>query len=238
MNATAETLMVLDDLAAADLELLQTDKKLTDLPQRASILACRKKKAAFSEKLENVLELKAKTEKKLSLVSDEDERRAVKQAAVEAAIAEGGDYRNIEARTKELNGYVKRRDTLVGELSGIEADLTKIAALETQLRDAIGKVEEAERVHVTSFKEEGRELQAKLADLSAVRKDLMAQLPEQICNEYLKVAKSKGGIALARLEGKRCTTCRGIIDDSHYSQLRADAPLSHCPCCGRLIIVG
>ena len=65
-----------------------------------------------------------------------------------------GDYRNVEARTKELDGIAKRRETLAGDKDRVKADLAKIGDVEAQIALTLEEIAKAEDVAVESFKKE------------------------------------------------------------------------------------
>jgi len=237
MQVQKRTIEILDALQTCDLAILQGEKKLAALPQRAEIIKLRKKIELLESKEEEVGQLRLKTEKKLQLVIDEDQRIAAKQSACEQAIAEGGDYRNLEARTKELNGYVKRRTTLNEELETIEADLSKVSQLESQVKDMLDQTRRLEQQQVDSFKSEGGALKNELAREQMHRSQLLSGLDKITKNAYEKSFARNGGIAIAHLVNGKCSTCRSVIDGPHLSTVKSEAPLSQCPSCYRLMIV-
>ena len=100
----------------------------------------------------------------------EDGSLAEKADGVQAAIAEAqGDYRNVEARTKELDGIAKRRETLEEDRARAKADLAKIGDVETQVSLTLEEISKSENAAVESFKKEGGALKEGLAQLEAVR---------------------------------------------------------------------
>ncbi len=108
MKATHEDLSGLIRLQQTDLDALKQKKALDELPQRKVILNARQKRAVIEEKLARVAELRKEAESRLTRIEVEDGSLAEKADGVQAAIAEAqGDYRNVEARTKELDGIAK-----------------------------------------------------------------------------------------------------------------------------------
>ena len=104
MEATREDIEGLFELQRIDLEVKRLTKELDDLPQRSIIVAAREKTTEIEAKAEKVAELKRVTARKITRIDDEDASLAKKEAGVQAAIdAAHGDFRNVEARTKELS---------------------------------------------------------------------------------------------------------------------------------------
>ena len=120
MEATRDDIEGLFELQRIDLEIKRLSKELDELPQRGIIVAARDKKTAIEAKSEQVAELKRATTKKITRIDDEDASLAKKEAGVQAAIdAAHGDFRNVEARTKELAGIVRRRATIAEDRAAV-----------------------------------------------------------------------------------------------------------------------
>lgn len=128
MEATRDDIEGLFELQRIDLEIKRLSKELDELPQRGIIVAARDKKTAIEAKSEQVAELKRATTKKITRIDDEDASLAKKEAGVQAAIdAAHGDFRNVEARTKELAGIVRRRATIAEDRAAVAASWTRSA---------------------------------------------------------------------------------------------------------------
>ena len=140
MEATRDDIEGLFELQRIDLEIKRLSKELDELPQRGIIVAARDKKTAIEAKSEQVAELKRATTKKITRIDDEDASLAKKEAGVQAAIdAAHGDFRNVEARTKELAGIVRRRATIAEDRAAVAAELDKISTLGCILMDTTDK---------------------------------------------------------------------------------------------------
>lgn len=237
MYASREDLITLLELAKADRTALAAQKKLDDLPQRAQILAARKKRDSIFEKQRSVAEMRKAAEQEFSRISDEDAMLADKQAAVQETINSAhGDFRSVEAHTKELNGIAKRRSALDGQIEQVDARLQKIKAVEAQIDAVLAQIKAEEDAAVESFRTEGGTLKAAVAAANAVAAQHAAKLPDELVKLYRKTAKRCAGVALGVLENGRCSVCRSAIDESHLIDLRASRPLGVCPSCKRLLI--
>ena len=159
MEATRDDIEGLFELQRIDLEIKRLSKELDELPQRGIIVAARDKKAAIEAKSEQVAELKRATTKKIIRIDDEDASLAKKEAGVQAAIdAAHGDFRNVEARTKELAGIVRRRATIAEDRAGVAAELDKISAMEAQISLALEEIAAKEQEAIDSFQKQGGDL--------------------------------------------------------------------------------
>lgn len=238
MRASETDLAALLQIQQIDLDVMRKKKQFDELPQRGVILGLRQKRDALGQKAGKIVELKRDAAKRLARINDEDASLAKKETGVQAAIENAhGDFRNVEARSKELAGIARRRGTLAADRDGVEAELAKIGDLEAQVTLAVEEIDAAEQRAVESFQQEGGTLQKELAQLSAARAKAASAVDAAVMKAYEKSAARSGGVAVARLSGSQCGACRSHIDGGRLIQLKAEAPLGTCPACKRLLII-
>ena len=151
MQVKDEDISTLIELQHNDMELLRVQKAIADLPQRKTIVAARKKIKAIEEKQETVGKLRAKAEEKLANISEEDGKLAAKQEEAQKAVDSASGYRDVEAHTREMDGYAKRRATLEEDLAAVDAELDKISAVEKQISTALAQLRETESAATAQF---------------------------------------------------------------------------------------
>lgn len=238
MQATREQIESLLAAQQADFDIMHMTRELEELPQREVILSCRQKRDAMQGKIAKIAALKKETEKKRTRVKDEDASLEKKENGVQAAIeAAGNDYRNAEARTKELDGIFRRRQTLAEDTAQLDAELKQIMQLESQAAAALQDIDAAEDEATDSFKREGGRLKATIADAERTREQLLDALPAELSDAYRTTAAHMGTVVIGRFEDGRCGVCRAGIDPGRQIEVRAQAPLTFCPICKRLMIV-
>ena len=238
MDATREDIEGLFELQRIDLEIMRLTKELDELPQRAIIMAARDKKAEIQAKSEKVAELKRATMKRITRIDDEDASLAKKEAGVQAAIdAAHGDFRNVEARTKELAGIVRRRGTIAEDRAAIQAELDKIGAMEAQIALAVEEISAKEQQAIDSFQKQGGDLKLAIAKLEAGRGQVEARVDAELVRSYDRIAARSGGVSVGVLDGSRCGVCRMPIEGGRLIDLRSQAPLGICPACKRLLVI-
>ncbi len=238
MDITHDDIVALIQLQQLDLELMRQRKELDELPQRAVILEARQKKAAIAEKQAKVAGLKRDVSRKVTRINDEDSSLAKKQQGTEAAIAAAkGEYRNVEARTKELASITRRREDIASDLDKVLEELARIEDLEAQITLALEDIDAREQAAVASFKEQGGALKLAIMKQEAERERMVAGLGKQVVSAYQKAAARSGGVAIGRLDGARCGVCRTGIEGGRLIELKAQAPLGTCPNCKRLLII-
>lgn len=239
MRATPDEIAALLKLQQIDLALLKSRKQFEELPQREEIRLAREKRAGVLKKQEQVDAMRRKCEAEVSKLEDEDASLSVKQRQVQALIDEAkGDYRNVEARTKELDGIAKRRSALEEQLSQKGEELSKIEAVGDQVAKALAVLDERERAATEEFQHQGGALKAAIAQLEAKRGGVSGGLGSELLSVYEKTAKQRGGVAVGVLAEGRCGTCRMPIESGRLVELKRDAPLGVCPHCKRLLVIG
>ena len=238
MQATTDDLTNLLRMQQIDLDLMKAKKKLEELPQRATILAARQKKRTIEQKREQVAEMRARAEGMAAKLAAEDAELAEKQRRVQEAIDGSlGNYRNVEAHPKELNGFAKRRNALEVELTRLGEELAKIEGVQSQVSQALAEVDKQEAAAIVSFQREGGALQAEIARMSADREGMSAELSPELRDTYNRTASRTGGVAVGLLTEGRCGVCRTVIYGGRLIDLKAEAPLGTCPHCKRLLVV-
>ena len=238
MHVDTDDLATLLKMQHLDLEAMRDKKKLEELPQRAVILEARSKKKAIEQKRAQLDALHAKADAQLSRIDDEDRSLSEKQRQVQSEIdAVRGDYRGVEARTKELNGFAKRRNALEVELTRLGEELAKIEGVQSQVSQALAEVDKQEAAAIVSFQREGGALQAEIARMSADREGMSAELSPELRDTYNRTASRTGGVAVGRLQGSNCGVCRMAIEGGRLIDMKGQGNVAPCPQCGRLLIL-
>ncbi len=238
MKASRSDLDGLLHLQQIDLEIHKLSKQLSDLPQRVVIYEMRLKRKEVQEEKEKILFLKDDATKRLQRINDEDTLLIKKEEDVQAAMdAAQGDFRNVEARTKELAGIEKRRSTLAENKSEVEAELAQVIRLEetTDTYDEDLKAKETDAVE--SFRSSGDELQKSIAALNDQRKQYAQSIDKDLLELYDKTIDRLGGVAITKLENNQCGACRTTIEQGRLIDLKSQSPLGICPACSRLLII-
>ncbi len=238
MEATREDIENLFELQRIDLEIKRLTKQLDELPQRTIIMKAREKKAAIAAQQEKVAELSRATSRKLARIDDEDASLAKKEAGVQAAIdAARGDFRNVEARTKELAGIVRRRGTIAEDREKVVAELEKVRAIEDQIASALEEVGAKEQQAIEVFQKRGGELKQSIAELQSQRNQVKSRLDAEMSRAFDRVSARAGGVVIGVLDEARCGVCHAPIESGRLIDLRAQAPLGVCPACKRLLVI-
>lgn len=238
MHVDTDDLATLLKLQHIDLEILRANKRLEELPQRKAILEARTKRKAVEQKRAQLDALRADVERRLSDVGEEDAALAEKQRRAQAEIDEArDDYRSVEARSKELDGFARRRDELEARLSAIGEELEKVEGVQAQVARMLSDLDAEERAATESFVREGGALKDALFRNEAERASLASSLPKELLASYEKIAARTGGVAVGRLQGGSCGACRMAIEGGRLIDMKGQGNVGVCPQCGRLLVL-
>ena len=146
--------------------------------------------------------------------------------------------REAEALTHEIDTIAAERDALDDvELAALEEqstlidDLTAAHAAEPEL-DAAAAAAAAELSAVEA------DLDREVADFTVARSELVTRIDGGVLADYERRRAHHGGMAVAHLDGKRCSGCNLDLSTSELEQVRANRPgeIADCPQCGRMLI--
>lgn len=132
--------------------------------------------------------------------------------------------RRIEEHEESMLEVMERLDVLeersTGLLSEAEATRQRVADLEVTLDES------------------SKEWLAELAELKVVRDRQAGEIPGELLTRYDQAAARGGGTGIGRLEGNACTACRIEMSFADVGELFDGPPLTTCPQCRRLLVVG
>lgn len=238
MQVNEESLSVLLGIQQLDLEELRAIKRRDALPQRAEILALRKKKAEVESKREKVEPMRTELDDQLIKIATEDDSLATKQQATQEKIDNaGGDFRSIDALTRDLNGLAKRRVTLEGEINALSEKLDQVKAVQDQITAALNNIAAQEEAAIASFQKEGGAINEEISQISHHRHNLETSIDKELIDRYKESAKRNNGIGIAVLSERSCSACRNEFPEGKLLKARSDAPLATCPFCKRMLVV-
>jgi predicted nucleic acid-binding Zn-ribbon protein len=119
--------------------------------------------------------------------------------------------------------------------------LEQVEVLEAQRRETQAEVEAAQLALARAREEFARasaSLDQEIAQLTARRQELAADMDEVLLRRYERLRESKGGIAVVAVRQGACDGCHVIVPQRLLSRLERDTDLiAACDRCGRLLVV-
>ncbi|HEU5179555.1 MAG TPA: hypothetical protein VFW45_02085 [Candidatus Polarisedimenticolia bacterium] len=162
--------------------------------------------------------------------------------AIEAKI---GKYQTqlMEVKTnKEYTAMLHEIDAAKGERDGIDTRILQAMESADDLEAGIKKKEAAlaeEMKQVQSDQAllvgEQKEMEARRQDLDTRRRAIEAQITPELVAEFVRIARSRGGLAVSRVVNGLCQGCSVRLQPSVVQQIRRDDGIFHCYSCKRFL---
>lgn len=189
-----------------------------------------------------------------SLESNEARRRAID--AEYGAIEQSG--RQLEAKIARLEGQL-RNVVVTREAEAIQREIAtlrserdagdeqglvlldeseSLAALVPALEAEIAALTETEHVAAAALAAAEAALDESVAALRSEREAVVASLPAELLARYEQMRPAFKGVAVARLQGTRCTGCHLDLSRVEIEALRAVPrdEVPECPQCARILV--
>jgi len=230
----AASLLKLQEL---DLEILRSNKRLQELPEKHEILAVRAKIRDVTELHRKADVLVHKLNFDLKAHQDEITMLTDKIAVEQAKVAATTDHRAAQSITREMDGLRRRQDKLEMESLQLMERIDKASAQIAKIDEALAQLAGKDSALVTRFKQVGGQLQTDIAALEAERVEVAASLIVDTLLRYEKSRESKGGVGVGKLEGDQCSACRMTLPVERVRELDEGPDIGVCPQCRRLIVV-
>lgn len=196
----------------------------------------------------------ATTAARQSLESNEARRRtidteygAIEEAGrqLDAKIARlEGQMRNVvvtreaEAIQREIATLRSERDA--GDEQGLVLldESESLAALVPAIEAEIAALAAAEQVAAAALSAAEAALDAQVAAFRSERELVVSSLPADLLTRYEQMRPSFKGVAVARLQGTRCTGCHLDLSRVEIEALRAvpQGEVPECPQCARILV--
>jgi uncharacterized protein len=230
----AASLLRLQDL---DLEILRSNKRLQELPEKREILAVRTKARDVTDLHGKADLLVRKLNHDLKAHQDEIAMLTEKLAVEQQKVATTSDHRAAQSITREMDGLRRRQDKLEMESLGLMERIEKATSQIAKIDEALASLAEKDAVLVARFKEVGGALQKDIALLEKERSQVAEVIDLEVLKKYEQSRESKGGLGVGRLEGDQCSACRMTLPCERVKELEAGPDIAMCPQCRRLIVV-
>jgi predicted nucleic acid-binding Zn-ribbon protein len=188
----------------------------------------------------------------LGAATTDHDRLAADQARLEGDVAVGEDKRRTLERRLASTSVPREAQAMSDEIDGLKA---RQSAMEDELlelmealepldaRLASGTDEEAtldERLAAAraALTQAEAGVDAELATVGAARVQAAAQLPAPLLERYERLRSKLGGVAVATLDGPRCTGCSLVLPLLELERVRAASPdaIVECEQCGRILV--
>jgi predicted nucleic acid-binding Zn-ribbon protein len=188
----------------------------------------------------------------LARATAEHDRLAGDQERLEAEVAVGEDKRRTLERRLAATSVPREAQTMSAEIDGLKA---RQSGLEDELLELMEALEPIDAFLLTGTAErtdlaerrtaaaialtaaEGG-VDAELAAVGAARAQAVVPIPPALLARYERLRAKLGGVAVATLDGPRCTGCNLVLPTLELERVRGAASdvIVECEQCGRILV--
>ena len=183
---------------------------------------------AVTAETDRMTKLRRQQERELEEVTDQLKKR-------QSRLFEIKTNQEYSAVLKEIEG-LKHKVSVLEEailvlLDQIEVALKARAEEEQRVRSS-----EAEALRDTQRKEaELRQLRGRLSELQGARKGRSKNVESSLLQQYLRLLKSRAGLAVAPARDGSCEGCHVALTPQLYNEVRRNEEILTCERCGRIL---
>ncbi|MET0145735.1 MAG: C4-type zinc ribbon domain-containing protein [Ilumatobacteraceae bacterium] len=146
--------------------------------------------------------------------------------------------REAEALMHEMATIAERRDALDDQELTFLDEQSELAGEAARLDDALPGLESAASATAAALAVAEATIDAELADIATSRAAQAAALDPSVLSRYEQLRSHLGGVAVAKLDGTRCSGCHIDLSRSDLDDVKRVPPgeYTDCPQCGRILV--
>ena len=227
------------------LVLQQRDTAVDQLRHRRATLPERTLVTGLQEEL-------ARLRAELAVATGERDALAARQERLEADVAAGeAKRRTLESRLA-ASSVPREAQAMSEEIDGIKARQLVLEDEELEIMEALEPIETtvaAGQAHEAALEHrlsQGRDalasaetaIDGEIAEAVVARADAVQPIPSALLDRYERLRTKLGGVAVATLDGARCTGCNLTLPTLEIERLRGAASdtIVECEQCGRILV--
>lgn len=200
------------EIEALQKEIATETKNFEDA--KARLAEAEKQQRSFESELSTAEDKREKYKDQLMKVKSNEEYKAMQKQIETSGVEIGKIEDEILQGMDAIEELKQERRARQEEL---DKGKTEIAAMEKDLLAEKAKLEE------------------ELASRESARQTLLPDIPEELFEEYERIASTRGGVAMAEAVEERCQVCMVRLRPQVYQELRLGEALHHCDSCKRIL---
>jgi uncharacterized protein len=227
------------DLQAADTALAQLAYRRTSLPELTVIAEAARRDQALADESVDVETRIAELATDQRRLESEVEVVRNRRSRDEDRLRRGGvPAKELDGLQHEVASLLRRQSTLEDELLEIMEQREQADTDLTAVNDRRAAVVADRSVAETNRDAALTDITTRMADLSAERGVLAADLPPDLLALYERLGAQHGGVGAAALRQRRCEGCHIELSGTELSSARTAAPdeVLRCENCRRILI--
>lgn len=172
---------------------------------------------------------------KLEAESQKERSESLNSQLYGGEVTNPRDLESLEREASNVLQLVEQQETALAEFTErIEAAQTKKSELEGQLDEAKADWQIRQAELQASLKE----LKLEKAGFEGQRSKLTETLDSSSMQRYEALRKSKGGLAVAKVERGLCQGCKMSLPTHQQQRVRSGSQVVLCSSCGRMLFLG
>lgn len=230
-----KTLQNLLDLQNVDANLREVRELLAALPKKLAEVEARI--AGAKSELENSKAAQLGTirdRKKYELDVEQWKERVRKYKDQTAQVKSNEAYKALQHEVQMAEAEIaKAEDRLLEQMVAAEEYDRRVKAAEKLLKE----VEEVARGARAKIESDRAATEKELAELTAERSRVVADIPENLLDHYERIAKKHNGVSLAEVRDEKCSACGMRVRPHVFQEMRRRGTdeMFHCETCTRIL---
>jgi predicted nucleic acid-binding Zn-ribbon protein len=223
------------ELQRVDIRLNEVRARLATFPKKLADAEARAAAAQAEVGHSKAAQLAAfKDRKRYELDVEQWKERVRKYRDQTSQVKTNEAYKALQHEVQMAEDEIaKAEDRLLEQMvSGEEYD-GRIKASEKLLKE----VEEVVRVQRSRVETDTAAAETSLAELTAERAAVIAEIPESLLDHYERIARKHNGVALAEVRDEKCGACGMRVRPHVFQEMRRqdNEEMFHCETCTRII---
>lgn len=233
---TAELLLSLQEL---DLQIARASERAQNPPELAAL----EKAVRARKRVESLMgPIKGQRKDLEMALADLDEDRKRLESAIEEvkARSESGpmDYRSQESIREQYSNLAKRLEKVEFTSESTMVALVEIEGREAKANVALERAGQAVDAIAKRARATVGEARSEVFKLREERRRLAEGLDGDALLAYERAMERFDGLAVEELRGKSPSICRVSLQPGVIAELEREAPITECPYCKRILVIG
>ncbi len=228
-----ENIKLLIELQGTDSVIFRDKNFIDSMPSKllSAVQAFKEIQSLYEGGKQKVTLLEKKKKDKEKETEDINER--IKK--IKARASEIKTNKEYQAHLKEIEAIEKERyaieDEILAIMEAVDAAGKELKAEEIKVRAEKDKVEAFKK----QVEKEMAEAEGELSEKKARRSDIADKIDPDMYNEYMKVLKACGGLAVVEAREEICQGCNMNIPPQMFVEIKKNEEISQCPQCRRIL---
>ena len=205
-------------------------KVLARLADRSQLSAAKAEAARLGKQLDDLSVKRRSVERTVGEITDS-------LSALDKRLYGGGitNAQQMAAAEEERTFTITRQGEAEDQLLELMVAMDDLEPLVETARDALSRLEDARPRQEAEWRDTETKLGDDLAALALEREEVLPLVAPNLIPMYESLRKSRGGVAVARVERNMCQGCRLALPTGDVQKARASQGTVLCSSCGRIL---